>query len=604
MPSLPKRCITSWSRRRPDLLPGLHQRASLWYAQHEQTTQATLHAFSAKEWQWAADLIEQQFLPLMSQTWGASQHSSATLYKWLKQLPVEVVHARPQLCLASATLLYQTVPYPLLEGWLDVAEAALMASLTTEVRTHVSSTIPVSHMRQEQENLLGAVMDFRAVLKTYSKEGLAALPLCQQALGLISADNIILRSINFWIECMTYYTSEANDAVTAVEKGLQAVRLARIADQTKLAITIIGTLAMYMTGSGRLSEASQLSQQARALGTQLGGLVLPEVGYPTVSQIEVLREHNKLDAALSLTRETISLCHQTESMMSLVDVLYGYAMLLRVSLSRGDLIEACSALQQFESISRLVNQPKYFAIRSAYTTVDQVRLWLACGELSRAIQWAEQSKIGEQDATAFELERQEVARVRTLLALDQPAQALQLLEPVLQRVTTGKRWGHVIEIRILQALAHQMCDQEAQALGVLSEAVHLGEPEGYIRSFVDEGPLVEALLYQLRKRERKHGATPYLDTLLAAFQQKSRARAQAEERTQAQALPEPLSERELQVLQLLAQGTSNQEIAQELIIAYDTVKRHVSHIFGKLGVNNRVQAVRQARELGLLDEEV
>ena len=447
-------------RTHADLLPILHHRASLWYTQHQQTTQATLHAFSAKDWQRAADLIEQQFLPLVSQTWGASQHSSATLYKWLKQLPVEVAHARPQLCLASAALLYQTAPYPLLEGWLDVAEAAVTASLTTEVRTPVSLTIPVSQMRQEQENLLGAVVVSRAVLKTYSKDGLAALPLCQQALGLISADNVILRCIIFWVECMTYYHSEANDAVTAVEKGLQAVLLARTADQTKLAITLIGTVAMYMIGSGRLREASQLSQQARALGTQQGGLVLPEVGRPTVSQIEVLREHNQLDAALSLTRETISLCHQTESMLSLVDVLYGYAMLLRVSLSCGDLIEACSALQQFEALSRLVNQPMYFAVRSIYTTVDQVRLWLACGELSRVIQWVEQSKIVEQDVTAFELERQEVARVRTLLALDQPAQALQLLEPVLQRVTTGKRWGHVIEIRILQALAHQMCHQE------------------------------------------------------------------------------------------------------------------------------------------------
>jgi LuxR family transcriptional regulator, maltose regulon positive regulatory protein len=114
--------------------------------------------------------------------------------------------------------------------------------------------------------------------------------------------------------------------------------------------------------------------------------------------------------------------------------------------------------------------------------------------------------------------------------------------------------------------------------------------------------LLEALLYQLRKRERKHGPTPYLDTLLAAFQQESMAHAQVGEPTKLQPLPEPLSERELQVLQSLARGASNQEIAQELVIAIDTVKRHVSHIFFKLGVRNRVQAVKQARTLGLLDK--
>src|SRR2546430_1254076 len=148
-----------------------------------------------------------------------------------------------------------------------------------------------------------------------------------------------------------------------------------------------------------------------------------------------------------------------------------------------------------------------------------------------------------------------------------------------------------------------MRQEEVQALDALSEAVRLAEPEGYIRSFVDEGAPMEALLYQLRKRERKNGPTPYLDTLLTAFQQESMAHAQAGEPTKMQLLPEPLSERELQVLQLLAHGASNLEIAQELVIVVDTVKRHVSHIFSKLGVQNRVQAVRQARELGLLDEE-
>src|SRR5262249_26110414 len=125
-----------------------------------------------------------------------------------------------------------------------------------------------------------------------------------------------------------------------------------------------------------------------------------------------------------------------------------------------------------------------------------------------------------------------------------------------------------------------------------------------IRFFVDEGAPMEVLLYHLRKRDRDHGPTLYLDTLLAAFQQESMARVSVGEAAEAQLLPEPLSERELEVLQLLARGASNQEIAQELVVVVDTVKRHVSHIFSKLGVKNRVQAVKQARALGLLSEEL
>src|SRR5206468_9068672 len=102
---------------------------------------------------------------------------------------------------------------------------------------------------------------------------------------------------------------------------------------------------------------------------------------------------------------------------------------------------------------------------------------------------------------------------------DLPSLALQRLEPGLQRATTAQRWGHVIEIRLLQALAYQMCHQETQALSALSEAVRLSEPEGYIRSFVDEGAPMAALLSRLQEQRREAGPTPYLDTLLAAFPQ-------------------------------------------------------------------------------------
>jgi LuxR family maltose regulon positive regulatory protein len=159
----------------------------------------------------------------------------------------------------------------------------------------------------------------------------------------------------------------------------------------------------------------------------------------------------------------------------------------------------------------------------------------------------------------------------------------------------------VIEIRLLQALAYQRLHDEPQALAALSEAVRLGEPEGYIRSFVEEGDAMAVLLCKLWEEQRKVGPTPYLDRVLAAFPKQylaSQPKRMAKQ-TPAQSLLEPLSERELQVLQLLAQGASNQEIAQELVIAVDTVKRHVHHILAKLGVQNRLQAVRQARKLGL-----
>jgi LuxR family maltose regulon positive regulatory protein len=324
-------------------------------------------------------------------------------------------------------------------------------------------------------------------------------------------------------------------------------------------------------------------------------------------QAEILREWNELDAARSLATEAISLYEQVTSLLSLICIFGEYTVLVRVCLSCGDLEGACSALQQLECLGRNMNQPWYLHEYSLFTTIDQVRLWLACGELDRATRWAEELERTERHVTPFAREREEVARARIFLAKDQPTQALQCLEPVLQRATAGQRWGHVIEIRLLQALAHQRLHEESQALAALSEAVRLGEPEGYLRSFVEEGTSMAVLLSKLQEEQRKVGPTPYLDRVLAAFPQQNRRHESQHQRvaehTLVQPLQEPLSERELQVLQLIARGASNQEITQELVIVVDTVKRHVSHIFAKLGVQNRVQAVRRARELGLVDEE-
>jgi LuxR family maltose regulon positive regulatory protein len=254
-----------------------------------------------------------------------------------------------------------------------------------------------------------------------------------------------------------------------------------------------------------------------------------------------------------------------------------------------------------------MNQEVCLDAHSHLAIVDQVRLWLACGELDHATCWVQELDWVEQHDNPFARERQAVACARVSLATAQPDQALQRLEPALQRATAGQRWGHVLEIRLLQARAYQMLHEEPQALSALAEAVRLGEPEGYIRSFVEEGAAMAALLTKLREVRCKDGPTPYLDCVLAAFPKLSqRPASQAKSMvkpTPVQPLCEPLSERERQVLQLLAQGRSNQQIAQTLVIALDKVKRHVSQIFSKLGVTNRVQAVKQARELGLLDEQ-
>ncbi len=584
-----------------DLVPHLHYRASLWYAEHNQVTQAILHAFKAHQWQWVSDLIE-AMPAIMSLTWGVGEDQLVLLRQWIKQLPVDVVRSRPRLCLACAQMLCMVASHPTLEVWLDTAEAILTASLGIQASENALPALLSSEELQKQQNLLGEVIAFRALMRSYEANGQSALPLCQQALALLPAENYIARTQVACAQFWAYYTSSANDAFSAIQSGLYAISLAQTTGQTTLVLAVMGPTALHMITTGQLHEALRLTQQAMLLGTKPEESVLPGVGWSLISQADILREWNQLDTALLLAKEAIELCKQTQSIVSPFFLHCGYAVLLRIYLSRGELEQARSAFQLLKSSSRNLDHDLDVYVHSFFTAVDQVRLQLACGEMDHTTYKVLDPDLGDWYSTYIAQEREIVAYIRILLAKAQPDLALKRLEHVLERATTGQRWGHVIELRLLQVLAYQMCSKEMQALDALSEAIRLAEPEGYTRSFVEEGAPMESLLRQLQKRYRKHGPTPYLDTVLAAFQQETTAHLQAGEPTKAQPLLEPLSKRELHVLQLLCQGASNKDIAQELVIAIDTVKRHVSHIFAKLNVQNRVQAARLARELGLLNE--
>ena len=213
MLSLPKPCVLSWNRRHADLVPLLHHRASLWYAQQNQTTQAILHALHAKAWDLVADLIERMRPQLSGLAWGISLRQLTVLHQCLKQLPPEIVGSRPLLCLACTKLLWTVASYPMQQAWLSTAETRLTASLTA----HMPEVLAPEE-QQEQRNLLGSVIGFRAMLQSYQEHAEAALPLCQQALSLVSADHVEARIHVALAQIWAYDYSVANDASAAEGK--------------------------------------------------------------------------------------------------------------------------------------------------------------------------------------------------------------------------------------------------------------------------------------------------------------------------------------------------------------------------------------------------
>jgi len=258
----------------------------------------------------------------------------------------------------------------------------------------------------------------------------------------------------------------------------------------------------------------------------------------------------------------------------------------------------------------LLDESKRFYIKTLipYTRpIDAIkaRIYLKQGRLSKAEEWVNEHGLSVDDELSYLSEFEHIIFARVLLAEYQGNReersilnALNLLERLLQSAEVQKRMGSILEILIVQALAYQVQGDTFKAFASLERVLTLAQPEGYVRTFVDEGEPMQSLLLAflstLKKQMRGQGGelSAYVDKLLSAFEQPAE--------TLQSNLIELLSQRELEVLRLIAQGLSNDEISQRLFLALDTVKGHNRRIYTKLQVQRRTEAVIRARELGLL----
>ncbi len=258
-------------------------------------------------------------------------------------------------------------------------------------------------------------------------------------------------------------------------------------------------------------------------------------------------------------------------------------------------------IQKMENVARESKVPPWFTnLMAAW----QTQIWLVQDKLEVASQWAVERKLDTNGVSklpheiGFFLLFDYILYARILIAQERLDEATGVLQRLLESAEAGGRTSRVIEILILQALASQAGGDTTQAMTTLERALTLAEPEGFIRIFVDEGPPMAHLLYEAVTRGI---AQDYASRLLGAFpmtepEQTDPSKTQVPKSE----LVEPLSEREIEVLQLIAMGLTNQEVASRLYLALSTVKVHTRNIYGKLGVNNRTQSVARARALGIL----
>jgi LuxR family maltose regulon positive regulatory protein len=249
--------------------------------------------------------------------------------------------------------------------------------------------------------------------------------------------------------------------------------------------------------------------------------------------------------------------------------------------------EAMRAAEQLTSECRLSSR------RSTWVETALARLWMAQGNLEKPSHLVQHSGITIADDVPYLREPEYLILLRVLLAQGDHDAALALSERLLKPAEATNRMGQVIEILVLQALAFQGKKELAQALAALEKALSLAQPEGYVRTFLDEGEPIAKLLYQAKSHRMAIG---YAAELLSAM-----GKASGTAQPPAQLLIEPLSLRELEVFRLIEAGCSNQQIAAKLVISIPTVKRHISNIYAKLGVESRTQAISRGRELRLFE---
>ncbi len=560
---------------------GLHRRASAWFEANGDTSQAISHALAGGDSGRAAELMERA-MPVMRR-----ERREAELARWVGSLPDEVVRVRPVLGVGFVGALAQVSDFDTVGQRLADIEGSLRSAGATWPEQPPPGLIVVDE--DGYRSLPASIEMFRAALALAHADLDGTLTHAREALSLAPPEDDLTRAAAGALAGLASWTtgdlSGAHAAYTASVAGLASVGF--VADVLGCCIT----LGDIRCAQGQLGDALRTYQWALDLAAQRPGAEpLRGTADIHVGMAGVLLERDDLAAAV----EHLALSHRLGEHNGLPQNPYRWRVVMaRLREAEGDLDSALALLDEADRVYAGDYSPNVRPVPAV-----RARLRLRRGELTHAVAWARERRLSAGEDLTYLREYEHLTLVRLLLARhhaerDNVAlqEALSLLERLLAAAEEGERGASVIEVLVLQALAHQARGDAPAALGALHRAVTLAQSEGYVRLFADEGPSMAALLKPLTKQSAAPG---YLRRLLFSA-------TRTEHRPgKPKALIEPLSDRELDVLRLLGTDLDGPDIARELSVSLNTMRTHTKNIYAKLGVTNRRAAVREAHDLNLL----